>query len=189
MAKLYPDDDQVLLSKLQQSCEKAFSQIYDKYWELVYTDAFRRLKDRAQAKDITQEIFLKLWVRRESLQIENLRGYLRVSARNRVLNLFEKENRYVPFEQLLLKVKEKEGADFLAVKNEFLEAYKALVKALPTKRQKIFRYHFEEGLSTDEIAKKLELSRKTVQNQLGRAVYSLKTVLTHFFVIVVIFFL
>ncbi len=184
MEKNYSNEDQILLNALRKDSEKAFNQIYVKYWELVYNDAFRRLKSPAAAKDITQDIFINLWTRRQSQDIKNLRSYLRVSVRNRVLNFFEKENRYLPFEKLLIKIKEQEDTDFQLIKNEFMTAYKELVAKLPQKRRRIFQYHFDENLSTDQIAEKLEISRKTVQNQLGRAVTSLKTDLTHLLIIV-----
>lgn len=191
MEKIYADDDQILLHALCQDSEAAFNKIYDKYWSMVYTDAYRRLKNHAQAQDITQEIFVKLWIRRDELNISNLRAYLKVSVRNRVLNLFEKERRYISFEQLLynnIRAGD-DHADRIALKNEFMEAYNALVNALPAQRQKIFRYHFDDGLPTEEIARRMELSRKTVQNQLGRATSFLKTQLTHLFLLCVIFWL
>ncbi|HLR37904.1 MAG TPA: sigma-70 family RNA polymerase sigma factor [Chitinophagaceae bacterium] len=185
MEKDYIDDHE-LLTRLQQDNEKAFNEIYDRYWSLVYTDAFRRVKSHAKAQDLTQDLFIKLWTRRKELDISNLRAYLRVGIRNRVFNLFEKERRYVPFEKLLQLPVEENQADITAIRNEFMAAYQALVDALPEKRQKIFRYRFDDGLSTEEIAEKLNISRKTVQNQLGRATSSVRSELTQLIVIAAI---
>jgi len=185
MEKDYIDDHE-LLTRLQQDNEKAFNEIYDRYWSLVYTDAFRRVKSHAKAQDLTQDLFIKLWTRRKELDISNLRAYLRVGIRNRVFNLFEKERRYVPFEKLLQLPVEENQADITAIRNEFMAAYQALVDALPEKRQKIFRYCFDDGLSTEEIAEKLNISRKTVQNQLGRATSSVRSELTQLIVIAAI---
>src|SRR5699024_9340820 len=185
MEKDYIDDHE-LLARLQQDNEKAFNEIYDRYWSLVYTDAFRRVKSHAKAHDLTQDLFIKLWTRRKELDISNLRAYLRVGIRNRVFNLFEKERRYVPVEKLLQLPVEENQADITAIRNEFMAAYQALVDALPEKRQKIFRYRFDDGLSTEEIAEKLNISRKTVQNQLGRATSSVRSELTQLIVIAAI---
>jgi len=185
MEKDYIDDHE-LLARLQQDEENAFNEIYDRYWSLVYTDAFRRVKSHAKAQDLTQDLFIKLWTRRKELDISNLRAYLRVGIRNRVFNLFEKERRYVPFEKLLQLPVEENQADITAIRNEFMAAYQALVDALPEKRQKIFRYRFDDGLSTEEIAEKLNISRKTVQNQLGRATSSVRSELTQLIVIAAI---
>lgn len=176
--------DRELLEALRKDDEAAFNCLYERYWEQVYRDAFYALRSTSKAKDITQEIFVKLWSRRKKQEIENLKGYLKVCVRNRVLNLFEKERRYVPIEELLLNLThgKMENTDALARRNEFLKAYEALVNTLPEKRRKIFRFHFEENLSTDEIAEKLSISRKTVQNQLGRAVASIKLGLTQLWI-------
>jgi RNA polymerase sigma-70 factor (ECF subfamily) len=62
---------------------------------------------------------------------------------------------------------------------EFFRSYEALLQSLPTKRQAIFRLHFHEDLPTKDIAAKLGLSRKTVQNQLGKAIEKLRISLSH----------
>jgi len=182
------DQDHYLLEKLRKGCTESFNTLYEKYWERVYTDAFRRLKKHDQAQDITQDIFAGLWLKREELQIENLPAYLHISVRNRVLNLFEKERRYTPLEELLSNniLLQGERADAVVLRNEFLEAYKKLVDSLPTQRKKIFHLYYYEGISTDEIALRLMLSRKTVQNQLGRAFAFLRTGLAQLFIILLI---
>jgi len=57
---------------------------------------------------------------------------------------------------------------------EFLTSYEALLNTLPPKRQIIFRLHFQEDLPTKEIATQLGITRKTVQNQLGKAIEKLR---------------
>jgi len=188
MVEIYHDQDGILLRKISEGNAQAFNTLYERYWEVVFTSAFKRLNNRDKAKDITQDIFANLWMKREALQIENLPAYLYTSVRNRVLNLFEKEKRYIPFEQLLSANLEFYGerADAVALRHEFLNAYKALVESLPLQRRKIFKYYYDEGLSTEEIARKLGLSRKTVQNQLGTAVTHLRANLSHLFFLMIL---
>lgn len=181
MSQIYPEDF-LLLQHIRDGDADAFGILYEKYWKDVYSAAFRRLKDHEKTQDIIQDIFTNLWINRKTLQIDNLPAYLHTAVRNRVLNVFEKEKRYVPFEQLLYNnIHCGERADALILRHEFLQAYQSLVNSLPPERKKIFYYFYEDGLSTDEIAQKLSLSRKTVQNQLGRAVFSLKARLSHLF--------
>ncbi|WP_344976595.1 RNA polymerase sigma factor [Compostibacter hankyongensis] len=188
MSPLYPDQDYLLLRQLREGSIQSFNLLYEKYWEPVYDQAFRRLKDRDRAQDITQDIFTRLWIKRNELSIDNLPAYLHVSVRNRVLNLFEKERRYIPFEELLARNMHLYGdrADAEALRHEFLKAYHALVEAMPAGQQSIFRYYYEEGLTTAEIADCLQISRKTVQNQLGRAVATLRANLSHLFFLLII---
>lgn len=180
MIDIYTCEDKVLLQKMSEGDSGSFNLLYEKYWKLVYSSAIKRLKDHEKAQDITQDIFANLWFKRSDLQIDNLPAYLYTTVRNKVLNLFEKEKRYIPIEQLIFdNLRFGEGADAVALRHEFMKAYEALVESLPLQRKKIFRYHFDQGLSTEEIAQRMALSRKTVQNQLGRAVISIRTKLSH----------
>lgn len=183
MVNDYAEEDHILICRIrEEEDEKSFSILYGKYWQEVYNNSLWLLKDHAQAQDVTQEVFVQLWLRRKELQISNLKAYLYISVRNRILRIFEKRKHFVPFEIVVKEaggVYTDESADFLALKNEFLEAYKNFLDSLPSQRRKIFDSYFEQGLSTDEIAQQLSLSRKTVQNQLGRAMTFLKTNLSH----------
>lgn len=186
MIEIYENQDHLLLQKLSEGSAESFNILYEKYWGKVYTSAIKRLRNHDQAQDITQDIFAALWLKRKELHIDNLPAYLHVAVRNKILNLFEKEKHYVPFEQLITNNIQLYGeqADAVALRNEFLHAYKALVDSLPGERKKIFRFYYDEGLSTEEIANHLGLSRKTVQNQLGRAVTYLKANLSHLFFLI-----
>lgn len=190
MAEMDKDHDLLLLEEIREGSAVAFNRLYAKYWRSVYIAAIKMLKDHDQTQDIVQDIFINLWLKREELMIGNLSAYLRAAVRNRVLNLFEREKRYVPFGELLGETMETSGsrADALALRNEFLHAYKALIDSLPAKRKKIFRLYDDEGLSSEEIARRLQLSRKTVQNQLGRAFSFLKANLSHLFLLIVLLF-
>ncbi|TAN01414.1 MAG: sigma-70 family RNA polymerase sigma factor [Chitinophagaceae bacterium] len=184
------EDDQTLLQKIASGDEKSFNILYKKYWKEIYYNCRRLLNDHEKAQDITQEIFVGLWLNRTQLHIDNLSAYLYITARNRVLRILEREKRFVPFENLINLSEiniNNEHADFLTIKNEFLKAYHGLLNTLPSQRKKIFDYYFDENLSTGEIADRLSLSRKTVQNQLGRAVSFLKTNLSQLRSILLIF--
>ena len=69
---------------------------------------------------------------------------------------------------------------------EFLNAYEALLQSLPPKRQVIFRMRYQDGLSTKDIAGQLGIKRKTIQNQLGKAIDTLKVSLLRIIIIVFI---
>jgi RNA polymerase sigma-70 factor (family 1) len=168
-------DDVLLLQLIEQGSKHAFNVLYEKYWEKAYNDAYKRLKDSDQAKDIVQEIFTHIWLKRETLHIDNLPAYLNVAVRNRVLKFIEKQKNTSPFFDILENMPASSSrTDCDLLWKEFLVAYEALLNTLPAKRQTIFRLHFQEDIPTKDIAKELGISRKTVQNQLGKAVEKLK---------------
>ncbi|WP_295120456.1 RNA polymerase sigma-70 factor [uncultured Chitinophaga sp.] len=170
-------DDALLLGRMKNNSSDAFNQLYERYWQQVYSAAFKRLNDADMAKDITQDIFLTLWTKRHELEIRNLPAYMFTAVRNRVLNQIEAGKKFVSIPELLLMElpsSRADQADANALKNELLLAYNALVNTMPAARQAIFRLSYEEGASTEEIALQLQISRKTVQNQLGKALAQLR---------------
>ena len=168
-------NDLLLLLQIGQGNQQAFNALYEKYWGKLYTDAYRRLKDDAQAKDIVQDIFTHLWLNRETLHIDNLPAYLSTAVRNKVIKTTTRQNLAHPFFTILETIAEKKLlADADLLWKDFFQSYETLLASLPPKRQAIFRLHFHEDLPTKEIAAQLGLSRKTVQNQLGKAIEKLR---------------
>ena len=175
-------DDDFLLAELRSDSSLAFDVLYNRYWQLVYASAHKRLDDEDLAKDITQEIFFKIWnLRRQSL-IQNLPAYLYTAVKNAVYNYFEKEKRYVPVTDLILESEvSTEGADSRLLVKELLRTQEVLLKKLSISQQVIFKMRFDEDESTQAISQKLGISRKTVQNQLGRSLLQLREALMFLF--------
>ena len=172
-------NDALLLRQIREGSAKAFNAIFEKYWETAFTNAYKRLKDQDAAKDIVQDIFVYLWQNRETLHIENLNAYLKVAVRNRVINAAARQKLTHPFFDRLNQVPEENaGADGRLLRKEFFDSCESYIKTLPPKRQEIFRLRFQHGLSTRLISMKMGIERKTVQNQLGKAIDSLKVSLS-----------
>ncbi len=177
-------DDQYLLTQMKGDDESAFHLLYDRYWEQVYNAAYKRLKDADYAKDITQDIFLQLWSRRKELQIAFVPSYLYMSVRNNVFKWMEKEQRFTTIPDLLACLEQRsDRADVELLRKEFMAKYEAMVNSLPAAQQIIFKLRFHEDLSTKEIAEKLNISRKTVQNQLGKSVGQLRDALDLLYIV------
>ena len=176
--------DSELLIEIKLSNSGAFTALYDRYWQSLYNSAYKRLHDESPCKDILQEVFKDVWVRRTSLDIENVAAYLHTAVRFQVLK-FISRNKYVsqfilPFENMIdLSLK----TDSIVYEKEMDLLLKAWIDTLPAKRRKIFMLRYEERLSTKEIAQKLKISQKTVQNQLGSTLNSLRARLSQLFVL------
>lgn len=176
------NDDLELLQKISEGNTQAFDALFERYWQQGYTDAYRRLNDREEAKDVVQEIFTHIWANRETLQIQNFPGYLHVAIRNKVIKVIARKKTTHPFFDFLDEAAVATSrADSNLLWKEFLKAYEILIESLPPKRQEIFRMRYHEDLSTKVIAEKMGISRKTVQNQLGKAIDTLKVALLHLF--------
>ncbi|MDB5089689.1 MAG: polymerase sigma-70 factor, expansion family 1 [Mucilaginibacter sp.] len=171
-------EDKLLLQQLRDGSTFAYRALYEKYWEQTYNNIYKRLKDQEQAEDLTQDVFMQLWIKREETHIENLPAYLYVTARNSVYKSMGKQSKFVPIDDLLENLAKAENqTDARLLKNEFMKAYEALIDTLPLAQQTIFRMRYNECLSPDEIAEALDLSPKTVRNQLGKALIKVKATL------------
>ena len=180
-------NDTLLLQQVEQGKKKAFNVLFEKYWERAYSDAYKRLKKHDDAKDIVQEIFTYIWINRETLRIENFPAYLHIAIRNRVIKFIAKQKLIHPFFNILDNIPEKNSqADAQLLWKEFFKSYEALLESLPAKRQIIFRLRFQEDLPTKIISMQLGITRKTVQNQLGKAIETLKVSLLRILTISVI---
>jgi RNA polymerase sigma-70 factor (family 1) len=180
LIKPISSNDGLLLQQIKMGCKTSFNILFEKYWTKAYSDAYKRLKDADQAKDIVQEVFTHIWLKRETLFINNLPAYLNIAVRNRVFKLIEKQKNICPFFDMLEQMPSNQlNADGNLLMQEFLKSYEALLKSLPPKRQLIFRLYFQEDMLTNEIAQQMGISRKTVQNQLGKGVEKIRTAISH----------
>lgn len=167
--------DSLLLQQIAQGSTTAFETLFEKYWQNAYSDAFKRLKSHDDSKDIVQEIFTSIWINRETIHIQNLPAYLNIAIRNKVIKLVSRQKHSYPYFDILEKVpKESAKADSNLLWKEFCKSYEALVQSLPPKRQEIFRLRYQDDLRTRDIADQLGITLKTVQNQLGKAVDTLR---------------
>lgn len=83
--------DQELVALLKEGIQAAFTEIYDRYWALMYTHVYKMLRNREETKDLLQDMFSSLWLKSSELKFETkLSGHLYISARNRVFNLIQK---------------------------------------------------------------------------------------------------
>lgn len=168
--------DHELLLKLSEGSKYAFDILYSRYWKLVFNTAFKRLNDMERAQDIAQDVFVQLWISGTTTSIKNLPAYLNVAARNGVFKHLEKEGRYVALPDAAAEMEGSLGdADGKVLYAEFVEAFHQLIEKLPAQQRMVFKMRFEEDLSTQEIADSLQISPKTVRNQLGRALNTLRT--------------
>ena len=165
-----------LLAQIVRDDEAAFSELYERYWEKLFVIANNRLRDRTSAEDIVHAVFTTLWANRHTAQIDAVENYLAVAIKYAVLNKIkrnirerEKQNRSIA-EAPLTECRIETALHFKAI----LERVHQEVEALPTHCRMIFRYSREEGLPVKEIARRLHISPKTVENQLGKAVRQLK---------------
>lgn len=185
--KAHSAEDTFLLAQLREGMRSAFDTLYEKYKADVFNEVYKRLGSVDQAKDVTQDVFIALWTNGSRTEIHNLPGYFYISIRNNVFRLMEKQRRFVPIPDLLSELKgNSQSADADVLYKELQTKYQALVDKLPEQQRIIYRLRYDDQLTPEEIAIKLNISPKTVRNHLGRALAHLKAT---FLLVQVIFWL
>ena len=161
-----------LIIKLKQGDKKAFEQLYKKYREPLYAFALSDLKGKALAQDAVQEIFTKLWIQRELLN-ENLsiKSFLFTCLKHHVLNVIRSRKN-----EILKNIRIHHRSSSLSNETEnmvILSDYKHWVKRgidkLSDKRKEVVLMSMEKGLSQEEIADILGISKETVKTHLTRS--------------------
>ena len=169
--------DEQLLSLLKRSNENAFTVIYNRYNRLLYVLAYKYLKDKDVAKDIVQQIFLKLWEIRETLIINvNLKNYLHTMLKNYTLN--EIRNNLTALEKNYEMAQspieyENEILSRLEEKEQMIALYHA-INGLPEQKKIVCLYKLQGNLSNQEIAKKMQISIPTVKTHYAQAIKILR---------------
>jgi RNA polymerase sigma-70 factor (ECF subfamily) len=179
---IYTNTDQELIQKIKQGDTIAFTHLYDRHWESLFNNAYKRVQQEPVSQDIVQDIFTDLWDRRASVEIGNVAAYLHTAVRFQVFKFFARNKitpHFIePFENIADTSMEADGAIRIKELDHLLNAW---MESLPKKRQHIYQLRTDEDLSTREIASRMRVSQKTVQNQLGTSMKSLRSKLSHFF--------
>lgn len=166
-----------LILGLRNSEEPVFAMVYDAYKNKLYSFAWRFLKNKELSQEIVQETLISLWTNRQQLDINFPLGpYLYTIARRLTLNALRNAATAVAArEKLWLDLSEAhnetEEAVLLADLQEFTDLS---VAKLPKQQQLVFKMSRYEGLSHEEIATKLKISRHTVNNHLVEALKNLR---------------
>jgi RNA polymerase sigma-70 factor (ECF subfamily) len=171
-------NEKELLKQVADGDEQAFTVIYHAYSKEVYNAAMAYLKDDFQAKEVVQELFLKVWTYRERMvKIERLADYLFILARNLIFDHFKRVAREWTERKSLdhVQVDAANTADHLILDKQYKEILQTAVASLPPKRKEIYLLARQEGLSYEEIANRLQISRYTVKNQMAMALQHIRT--------------
>jgi len=171
--------DNELIQLLKESDHAAYTEIYHRYFYLLYVHAYKKLQDENQAKDVLQDVFATLWFKRASdFQSGNLAGYLYTAVRNRIFNLFAHEqvkSKYIDSLGDYLNTNPNIPTDHRVRENQLKAYIEKEIQALPPKMKRIFEMSRNEYLSHKEIAEKLGTSENNVATQITSALRILRT--------------
>ncbi|KAA2243824.1 sigma-70 family RNA polymerase sigma factor [Chitinophaga agrisoli] len=177
--------DKELISLIRTSDYTAFEELHQRFWPVLRKLAYRKIGDRQEAYDLVQEMFIELWEKRERLNFgDELNGWLhkrlwfKLSTYFRTKGFREKHLEdfriYAANEVSAVQFDPMELRDIDAYYEDLLAAINKTVEEMPDRMREVFLLNRNERYSVNEIADKLNLSPKTVRNQLDRAIGRLR---------------
>ena len=177
MSKSDLNSDLILINRLRNGDESALTELYNKFWQSLFVSSYNILKDKELCEDIIQDIFMNIWHNREKLEINiSLKGYMYACARYQVFNQFKKNKDKIHVELFedLDKRFQYSTPETQLMHEELLEQINSIVEALPEKCQLVYKLSREEQLSHKEIAERLDISTKTVENHITKALHVIR---------------
>lgn len=166
-----------LVEKLKGGCRKSFRKLFDTYNKKIYSVSRKMGLTAEDAEEMVQEVFLFIWEKRGRLRSENsINAFLFIIAKRLVFKKIRKINNNISLDIIINKPRNK--VDNITEDNVIfadLEAYSDIgLNKLPKKRKQIFMLSKQHGLSNDEIASKLKMSKRTVESHLYKAMKALR---------------
>ena len=167
-------EDNAYFDEVKRGSYSAFNQLFNNYYRPLCNFVIRYVQDPDDAEDIVQELFTKLWIQREEIEIRHsVRSYLFSATKNATLNYLRQEKSRrkavdgIPIPDL-------DSFDTSLEDEEFDRALEKCINELPERSKQAFLLSRSEGLKQAEIAERMNTSIKTVKNQIWKSLQYLK---------------
>ena len=171
------DQDLLLFGQVKNGDLSSYEILFKKYFKELYRFAYTYVRDQTISEEMAQEVFLYIWEKRGQIEVQTtLKTYLYSAVKNKCLNYIKLE---LPKQQAMSDVSEvmlaTSNPKIDEGENEKLKIYiQTAIDTLPKKCKQIFVLSRSAGLTYEEIAEELDLSKKTVENQMGIALKKLR---------------
>lgn len=180
-------DELILALIAENDDELAFAQLYDRYFRLLFNHAISKVGSRFAAQEIVQELFVSLWQQRQRGPVQCCRSYLFAGVRNLIISYYRKEftrqqhyNRWESQHEGFNEATEQQ-----VLTTDLNERYEKGLHLLPPKCREVFLLS-RQGVSNRQIAEQLDISEKTVEQHITKALRLLKEYLKEHFVAILL---
>ncbi len=169
---LQPSEDHSIIKKLRKGDVLSFDMVYEKYHKRVYYFALGYLKSREDAEEVVQEVFLNLWKSRDQIKEHFVFSrYLFRITFNSIHKVFRKQTSDRKHLEQFMKdiVIEDDSTNIDIEYDNLLETANSYIEKLPARQKLVFQLSISEHLTNEEIAKRFNISKKTVDNYISDA--------------------
>jgi RNA polymerase sigma-70 factor (family 1) len=182
--------DHELWAAIRQDDEGAFNELFKRYWIPLYKTAYQYLKDEESSEEVVHDVFLNIWSRRSDLHIFTFSSYMLTAIRYQIYNRMRAAR--LPLIYGDDHIDQKNLSDHNLGENkieeqELQQEILGFLQNLPKRCQEIFCMSRIQQLSNQEIAVRLGISKRTVENQIAVALKYLRQSLKHLASILVLF--
>ncbi len=182
-----PITDKLILENLKNSNQGVFEMVFNYYYSGLVVYADQIVKNTAVSEDIVQSVFMKLWETRHSLEIRSFRSYFIQCVKNRCIDYLRSQEVKNKFSHQHSDLPLVEMPEDLWTKTDLDEIIHQAIDKLPPRCREIFIMSRIDNLKTAEIAEKLDLSGRTVETQISKALKILRVELADYLTILVFF--
>jgi len=169
--------DETLTYLIKTGIKDAFRELFERYASQIYCFSLKYLKNEEDAQELVQDVFMKIWEKREILdKSKNIRSFVFTVAVNTIYDTIRRkniENSFLDFAKNNFDY-QSESTWHEVIMNEMYARVEDCVQRLPEQQRKVFVLSRQKGLSNNEISQKLNISKRTVENQLYRALVFLR---------------
>ncbi|WP_411029300.1 RNA polymerase sigma-70 factor [Spongiimicrobium sp. 3-5] len=180
MSATKSNSNKLLLEEFKNGNQKAFRKLFDLFWEPMFVKAKAIVMDNGIAKDIVQDIWVSLWQKREDLEIRNFEAYVYKSV-NYGCFKYLRDNKFSAAQLQVIESLELISKSNVENQHNLDQTQFVIEKSLtglPPRCQQIFRLSRMEAISNEEIASRLGISKRSVENQMSIALKSIRENLT-----------
>ncbi len=160
------------MDSLKRGEQIGLKNIFNHYYKYLWVTASNYVVDQNVAKDITQDVFYELWKKRESINVQtSLKAYLRRAVVNRSLNKIKSDKKYSFGDEGMDEGQADTSSDLQGKieASELQQVINSAIESLPEKCRMVFSLSRFESLSHQEISEQLGISKKTIENQMTKA--------------------
>lgn len=162
-------EEELLVKSLQQQNPKALKHIYEKYWKRMFVYAHKIIDNQQTCEDIIQDIFISLWNKAPHKDIRNIEAYLFQSLRYKIANAI-RNSKYIELQHTVLEKlpainNTKDHIYYQDLEKQVLKT----MESLPKKCRNVFYLSRVENYNNKEIAQELNISVRTVENHINKA--------------------
>ncbi len=167
------EKDLILFNRVKDGNKLAFNTIFEKYYADLCEFSFMMINSKQLAEEVVADVLANIWIKRSHIEIsQSLKAYLYKSTRNMTISYIrkKKKNTFNIGDKESIQLTSDSNPEFDIIQKENVASLENILSIIPERSRLVFRMHRIEKLKYREISEILEISQKTVEKHMGKAI-------------------